>query len=629
MNLVRGTSHTKEYDFTDEELYTLRPAEIARYLGILAYGKEEPDLQNDNPTNGRSSSLQFAKKALSYYMPNRSMTWNNQTEQGNPTKSTLLNDFIKVVKKKEVRKEGKSSQAKRALHVSEYQQLIRKIREGDLSKKYALAAYFIFQFHMIARVDDVMHFKQEDLTPNLEFDFTLKSKMSWSKNILSEDRTSDQIVMGAGNTDFCTILALAVHLEHGIGNGELEEGGALMGISKAIATNAFKKIVNGEDFTTAPLDGLLGSHSTRKFASTYARRNGCSRDDVDLRGRWKGDKRTVDLYIDDILPYPDAKVAGALCVGGPIKYELKRGSNVSDAFILQYVCPHIASFFPSQMALVFGKALLWGIFDEQFSIGLEAQLVENVRAVVNNITNDLEMDENPVKKVPLMVSGEEATLVLNEIIDDDDNDNGGGGGGNNGSNAVGSDQCIRGQMQLVLSTVRMLSRQNEEMKSDLQVFKITCNTLLEQLNENVKRVSLIPGARHARTRGGGGVARIEPPEVDSATNRGNTRRAPPQYQSTLMKNPKSLYVLWQEYEFGIGGRKPARQFSSKERGGVKFCYSLRNHYWKLVDKMILRGYTHTAAIDKIYSVYGSKLSTTKILQKIRSDSKTGGHNLLN
>ena len=54
------------------------------------------------------------------------------------------------------------------------------------------------------------------------------------------------------------------------------------------------------------------------------------------------------------------------------------------------------------MALVFGKALLWGIFDEQFSIGLEAQLVENVRAVVNNITNDMEMDENPVKKVPLI-----------------------------------------------------------------------------------------------------------------------------------------------------------------------------------------------------------------------------------
>ena len=55
-----------------------------------------------------------------------------------------------------------------------------------------------------------------------------------------------------------------------------------------------------------------------------------------------------------------------------------------------------------------------------------------------------------------MVSGEEATLVLNEIIDNDNNDNGGGGGGNNGSNVVGNDQCVQGQMQLVLSTARML-----------------------------------------------------------------------------------------------------------------------------------------------------------------------------
>ena len=49
----------------------------------------------------------------------------------------------------------------------------------------------------------------------------------------------------------------------------------------------------------------------------------------------------------------------------------------------------------------------------------------------------------------------------------------------------------------------------------------------------------------------------------------------------------------------------------------------------LTDRMVNHGYTHTAAIDKIYSVYGNKLSTTKILNNIRTDSKTGGHPLLN
>ena len=94
--------------------------------------------------------------------------------------------------------------------------------------------------------------------------------------------------MGTSDPNFCAILALAVHLETAISNGELEEEGRLMGITKCIASSTFKKIIEAEDFEKAPLDGLLGSHSTCKFASTYTQRNGCSRDDVDLRGRWKG-----------------------------------------------------------------------------------------------------------------------------------------------------------------------------------------------------------------------------------------------------------------------------------------------------------------------------------------------------
>jgi hypothetical protein len=39
--------------------------------------------------------------------------------------------------------------------------------------------------------------------------------------------------------------------------------------------------------------------------------------------------------------------------------------------------------------------------------------------------------------------------------------------------------------------------------------------------------------------------------------------------STLSPNPRSLYLLWDEYENGIGGRKAARLFSREERGTVK------------------------------------------------------------
>ena len=68
-------------------------------------------------------------------------------------------------------------------------------------------------------------------------------------------------------------------------------------------------------------DGTLGTHSLRKFSATWARSNGCSVDDVDVRGRWKRNgRRVVDRYISLEQEYIDAKVESKLCIGGPIKY---------------------------------------------------------------------------------------------------------------------------------------------------------------------------------------------------------------------------------------------------------------------------------------------------------------------
>ena len=35
--------------------------------------------------------------------------------------------------------------------------------------------------------------------------------------------------------------------------------------------------------------------------------------------------------------------------------------------------------------------------------------------------------------------------------------------------------------------------------------------------------------------------------------------------ATLSNNPRSLHLLWQEYKFGINGRKPAERFNREER----------------------------------------------------------------
>ena len=59
--------------------------------------------------------------------------------------------------------------------------------------------------------------------------------------------------------------------------------------SKVTAHNMINKIFKMEGFTgtDGARDETLGSHAIRKFPATRARRSGCSKDDKDIRGRWK------------------------------------------------------------------------------------------------------------------------------------------------------------------------------------------------------------------------------------------------------------------------------------------------------------------------------------------------------
>lgn len=156
------------------------------------------------------------------------------------------------------------------------------------------------------------------------------------------------------------------------------------------------------------------------------------------------------------------------------------------------------------------------------------------------------------------------------------------------------------------------------MNNQLQIHKSTTSGLLKHLDTSIRRLMTFPLAR-------GFVQRRD---VVPGNNIMERRVVPGNnipYESSLCRNPKSLYVLWQEWEFGVGGRKAAKLFSSRERGRVKYQYSLRKHFWDLCLDMIRRGYTSDTAIDKIYEVYSRSNSCTKILRQIREDKKNRGN----
>ena len=96
--------------------------------------------------------------------------------------------------------------------------------------------------------------------------------------------------------------------------------------------------------------------------------------------------------------------------------------------------------------------------------------------------------------------------------------------------------------------------------------------------------------------------------------------------ASLSRNPRTLYILWQEYEVGIAGRKAARLFTSEERGQVKYVYSRRKVAWDVIAVLVgAPGYTVHTAIDKVYDEYGRDEPVTTIINHMRQDRMTGGH----
>ena len=192
-----GQNYDKEHEFTQQELAAITPMDLLRWMCLKVYGKEEP-VPDDNPIEGRSNSLLYWKKAISFFMPNRQPTWDVLTGTGNPTKSLEINELIKTVKKKEVRHQGKASSAKWPLEASEYEQAIKLMeKHPDRPKRYFASAIFRFQYNMIGRIDDTCKCKVEDLKPNPQYSFTLLATMCWSKNVMDERDAPDQILLGA------------------------------------------------------------------------------------------------------------------------------------------------------------------------------------------------------------------------------------------------------------------------------------------------------------------------------------------------------------------------------------------------------------------------------------------------
>jgi hypothetical protein len=82
--------------------------------------------------------------------------------------------------------------------------------------------------------------------------------------------------------------------------------------------------------------------------------------------------------------------------------------------------------------------------------------------------------------------------------------------------------------------------------------------------------------------------------------------------------------LWVEYQTGIGGRKPARDFTAQERGRDKYRFYRRKHVWDIVVNLVNAGVQARVEIDRIYNHYGATRSVSNIIKDIMRDKRNNG-----
>ncbi|CAK4166287.1 unnamed protein product [Aphanomyces euteiches] len=494
--------------------------------------------------------------------------------------------------------------------------VIRSQRKNNLVQRYRLGCVLTLQWHLIGRVDDMMKLQHNNFSFNPVHHFTLVCQMRWSKNILEERESPHQILLGSMDERLCCLLNLAVYIEllgchenSSVNSSEFTFGNGVDGdrmirlmLQSALDDHNFKKQVSGN----------LGTHSIRKGPATYCSRNGMTRENVESRGRWKSHKKQVDTYIDIDRPVPDAMVASCLCGPcGPIMYKMDNQDWCCDSFLCDKIAPHIARLMSRQIAVVLSKPLIYAAIqgvaqlDEKFVL-MPDKLRNNILREIRIATGVHQTDEiaQIVQRVPIAVSGFGGELNIVELGVD-------GVANERNSTSV----AIMSELAAINSVVLSLKRRQEDvfglLQSDIGELRHHVDSKLNTLSSVVKRVAIIPRARYNIC--------PEPTPIPPTT---------PQ-MSKLSKHPSDLYELWREFEFGLGGGKPANDFTSKERGACKWIYSFRLNFWSLVKVMIQRGHSSDTAVDAIYLAYERSNSVTAILNSLRKDKVRGNYrNLL-
>lgn len=325
----------------------------------------------------------------------------------------------------------------------------------------------------------------------------------------------------------------------------------------------------------------------------------------------------INTYIALNRPGKDACCSEALTgPKGPVKYMLTENVELlTEEFLVTKIAPVCKRKFGEEVAIILAKALIWAAFNTPPNRFLP-------REQANRIKNELRLqgreDETcPVVKQRFRCNDTNGILSFVDLNDDlNDGDSRRRQGQENDSNLM-----LRNHM----TTQHLITETRDNLRQLVLRVEGSLSHLLNVYNGNVRRYARAPAVQVVRQRLG--------TTVQNVPNSVYTEVATPEtlvQQSSSSSDPiarlsrvKTLHQLWQEYEFGLNGRKAARDFTTAERVRQRSMYSRRLVFWNVICRMINKGYSAERAVDVVYAHYGSRNTMTKILKNMARDKRTG------
>ena len=274
------------YTFTREQLEPITADEYYRWNKFKIYDDPDADETILPPVNYRVNTVMGWKKAVSSFMVNSHMEWNEVAQIGNPTRSQQMAKLLKNMRRFQTQRRGRENQATRGLTDGEFTRLIETYwTHPNRELGLFAAAHHTVQFQMIGRNDDICKLRMQELTAYNAFpQYGICARLVWSKNVREERDAPTQIILPAMNTlyDAHSNLGLWLEYEYELHGTEMNDFlFGYMGLDCPIRikdqiSRLMNRTVNHHDFITEET-GKLGTHSIRKCAATYARSNGCSK----------------------------------------------------------------------------------------------------------------------------------------------------------------------------------------------------------------------------------------------------------------------------------------------------------------------------------------------------------------